>query len=233
VATDLDGIAIPGGLFDAGRDLSVASTFVITIEVPGDNDIVPNETHYLAGDLGGHSAVLTVDHPDALGGDFLDATGSYILATPTDGPETNETSGVWWVNLQMVDPTAGLDLPELPVGWAFEGWVVVDGQPVSTGTFTEVDQADDAAPFSASDEDAPPFPGEDLLLNAPEGLSFPLCLSANQVVVSIEPVPDDSPDPFLLKPLAGTVPENAADHQTFEMDNLAADFPVVVATLRE
>lgn len=233
VATDLDGIAIPKGEFDVGRDLSVATAFVITIELPGDKDIVPNETHYLAGNIDGTSSILTATHADALGNDFSQAAGSYILATPTDGSDNNETSGVWFLSLQMASPAAGLALPTLPAGWKYEGWAVVDGKPLSTGKFTAVDMADAAAPFSETLEAAPPFPGEDFLLNAPEGSTFPLDLSEAKIVISIEPEPDDSPAPFLLKPLAGDVPANAADHQTFDLDNIAADFPVVTATLRE
>jgi hypothetical protein len=96
-----------------------------------------------------------------------------------------------------------------------------------------VDAADDASPYSDVQQSAPPFPGEDFLLNAPDGLTFPVDLSDSTVVVSIEPEPDDSADPFLLKPLAGEVPSNAADHQTFDLDNIAGDFPVVTASLRE
>ena len=199
----------------------------------GDVDIVPNETHYLAGDLQGLGATLTPGHPDALGSDFGDAAGKYILATPTDGADTNETSGIWWISLQMADPTAGLSLPTLPAGWAYEGWVVMDGTPVTTGTFTSTTAADDAAPFSAMDAPGPPFPGEDFLMDAPDGLSFPTDLSETTAVISIEPVPDDSPAPFLLKPLVATVPANVADHQTFEMTNNAAGFPVVAASLHE
>jgi YVTN family beta-propeller protein len=233
VATDLKGIAIPDGEFDAGRDLSLASALVITVEVPGDVDIVPNETHYLAGDLHGTSAILTTSHPAALGVDLAAAEGSFILATPTDGTDSNETSGVWFISLEMQSPAAGLSLPALPKGWIYEGWTVINGRPVSTGTFRAVDKPDDAAPFSSGAEPAPPFPGEDFLRDAPAGLSFPVDLSGDTVVVSIEPVPDDSAEPFALKPLAGAIPTNAADHQTFAMENKAGSFPVVTATLRE
>lgn len=233
VATDLDGIAIPNGEFEAGRDLSIADALVLTIEIPGDVDIVPNETHYLAGNISGTNAIMTVTHGDALGDDFLDAEGSYILATPTDGPDTNENSGVWFLSLRMQDPVAGLSLPQLPVGWSYEGWAVIAGQPVTTGKFTAVDMEDDSAPYSDTIASPPPFPGEDFLFNAPEGLEFPLDLSESTIVVSIEPVPDDSIEPFLLKPLAGNVPSNAADHQTFDLSNIAMDFPVVTATLRQ
>ena len=39
---------------------------------------------------------------------------------------------------------------ELPAGWTYEGWTVIDGTPVTTGTFLAVDQSDNAAPFSGT-----------------------------------------------------------------------------------
>lgn len=69
-------------------------------------------------------------------------------------------------------PTAGLTLATLPAGWKYEGWAVINGTPVSTGTFTSASAADDSAPFSGATA-GPPFPGEDFLQNAPSGLTFP------------------------------------------------------------
>ena len=65
----------------------------------------------------------------------------------------------------------------------------------------------------------PPFPGEDFLINAPEGLTFPLDLSGQVVVISVEPTPDTSPKPYSIKPLAGLVPLDAADHALLPMVN--------------
>ena len=66
----------------------------------------------------------------------------------------------------------------------------------------------------------PPFPGEDFLVNAPSGLTFPADLSDATMVISIEPSPDNSPNPFTLKPLLGKAPMNAQDHFTYPMDNI-------------
>jgi len=225
--TDLDGIAIPDGVFDAGRDLSVATEFIITIESPGDVDITPAETHYLGGVLEGVDASLTVDGGTlAFATDFTDAVGHYILATPTDGPESNETSGAWWIDLSVQPPQPGLEIPELPPGWEYEGWVVIDGMPVSTGRFLYADAPDFSDEFSGP-QGGPPFPGEDLLVDAPEGLDFPAEIRGRNVVVTVEPQPDDSPTPFTLKPLAAEVPEDAATMHSFEMINQAEGFPSV------
>ncbi|TKG92912.1 anti-sigma factor [Puteibacter caeruleilacunae] len=202
--------------------LESTSAFVLTIEPYPDNDPGPSSVHILGGDISGNSGSLSVSHGAALGSDFADAMGKYILATPTNGAGTDENSGVWFLDISSGSPAAGLDLPTLPDGWQYEGWVVVDGQPVTTGKFTMVDTADDADPFSG-DQPGPSFPGEDFLMDAPVGLNFPLDLSGAKVVISIEPMPDNSEAPFLLKPLLGDVPANAADHTVYMMDNISGD----------
>ena len=65
--------------------------------------------------------------------------------------------------------------------------------------------------------DGPPFPGEDYLVNAPSGLSFPTDLAGGKAVISIEPVPDNSDAPFLLKPLVGDIASDAMDHTTYSL----------------
>ena len=163
------GSLIAGGAFETGMDLEAATNIVITVEPAGDSDDVPADTHVLAGPIAGGVGTLTVGDGAALGNDFLAATGDFILATPTDGEMNNENSGIWFLSLASGSPAAGLSLPALPAGWAFEGWAVTGGQPVTTGRFTAVDMVDLAAPFSGAMA-GPPFPGEDFLMNAPAGL---------------------------------------------------------------
>ena len=227
----VDGAAISTGLFNVdangnlsetsfevdAADLENASTFVLTIEPNPDPDPAPSAVHILAGDFSGGNASLNIQHDAALANDFTDISGQYILATPTDGMDNNENSGVWFLSLESGSPAAGLDLPSLPTGWAYEGWAVIDGQPVSTGVFTSAMGADDASTFSGA-MSGPPFPGEDFLQNAPAGLSFPTDLSEATIVISVEPVPDNSTAPFTLKPLVHNTPANAQDHVTFNMD---------------
>jgi hypothetical protein len=209
-------------------DLESASTFVLTIEPVPDNDPTPSKVHILAGDFNGAMASLAIDHGAALNSSFSSAAGKYILATPTDTSSNNEESGIWFLDNSSGSPAVGLTLPTLPDGWAYEGWTVISGEPVSTGTFTMVDAADDAAPYSGS-MSGPPFPGEDFLNNAPGSLTFPTDIRGGKAVISIEPVPDNSPNPFLLKPLIGDIPANAAVHTVQSMgQNLS--FPTGNAT---
>lgn len=191
-----------------------ASAVVISIEPENDADPDPSATKVLGGtiDANGNFS-LSIDHPAALNTDFSTAAGEFILATPTTSVTTDEFSGVWFIDTDDTPPTAGLDLPDLPSGWSYEGWVIIDGVPVSTGRFLDPAMADDFSGFSGSDANAPAFPGEDFVTNAPDGLTFPIDLRTNAaatpIVVSVEPSPDNSLSPFALKPLVGAVPSTA------------------------
>jgi hypothetical protein len=227
----LSGSTILGGAFDTSIDLDAATAIVITVEPSGDVDAVPSNTKIVGGPLASRSATLQISATQALGTAFSGATGKFILATPTDGMNNNETSGIWFLDLFGGSPVAGLSLPTLPAGWKYEGWAVINGRPVTTGTFTSVAGSDAAAPFSGT-QAGPPFPGEDFLRNAPSGLTFPTNLSGGMAVISVEPSPDDSPAPFTIKPLVGAIPANAADHVAFSMALNAASFPRGTATIR-
>lgn len=207
-------------------NLENATKFVLSIEPAIDSDPAPSAVKILGGDFSSNTATLSVGDAAALGDDFSTAAGSYILATPTDALSNNENSGVWWL---VPGGTPGLTLPTLPSGWKYEGWAVVNGTPLSTGTFTNVSGTDAAAPYSGANA-GPAFPGEDFLNNAPSGVTFPLDLSGATVVVSVEPFPDNSSKPFLLKPLVGTVPANATDRTSYNMNNNNSTNPVGTVT---
>ncbi len=181
------------------------------------------------GVIGEHEEIIVQLKDIFLGNDFMSAAGKYILATPTDGAETNEKSGIWFLSLASGSPAVGLTLPTLPAGWKYEGWVVTGGKPVTTGKFTAVDMVDESDPFSST-MPGPPFPGEDYLVNAPSGLTFPTDLSGGTAVISIEPEPDNSPAPFVLKPLVAAIPDPAMDHTTYDLTKNLSSFPTGTAT---
>lgn len=209
-------------------NLSIATKFILTIEPFPDTDPNPTDTHLLAGDFSSNNASLTIGAPEALTNDFTNAKGKYVLATPSDGENNNEKSGIWF--LATLPPTAGLELPTLPKGWRYEGWAVINGIPVTTGTFTSASGADDFNGFSGT-QGTPAFPGEDFIKNAPTGVTFPTDLSGKTAVISIEPFPDNSPKPFLLKPLVAAIPTNAMDHVIYSMtNNASATNPTGTAT---
>ncbi|NOX24209.1 MAG: anti-sigma factor [Actinobacteria bacterium] len=217
----LDGEEIKA--FHIEEDLGAATAIIVTIEPAGDTDTIPSETHFVAGDINADGeSELTIDHPAALGTDFSDAAGQFILATPSNGNNTDEFSGVWF--LDPSGPAESLTLPTLPAGWMYEGWVVIDGVPVSTGTFLTAAGADSGEPFKGPDG-TPPFPGEDFLTNAPAGVTFPTDLRELPIVISVEPYPDNAPTPFVLKPLVGMAPADAADHVLYDLGLNVDDLP--------
>jgi hypothetical protein len=178
-----------------------ATTFVLTIERAQGDVPAPADTHLLAGDFAGaaREASLGIAHAAALGSDLSSASGSFFLATPTSESLDDEAQGLWWVQLVDGVPQPDLVLPALPAGWVYEGWVVIGGNPVSTGRFSSADMADaDAAGPAAGPLGAPPYPGQDFI-------NPPRALPGGAAVISVEPEPDNSPAPFTLKPLAGAI----------------------------
>lgn len=223
---------VEGGLadpaeFDLPADqVDAATVFVLTIEPAEGDDPAPADTHVLAGDFAS-GAALTVGHAAALGDDFATAAGTYILETPSTSDVAEDyVQGIWWL-----DPTAGpgasLVLPELPAGWAYEGWVVGDDGPVSTGRFTSPEGADsdDAGPTSGADA-GPPFPGQDFIDPA-------VSIAGFTAVISVEPDPDDSPGPFALKPLVDMDIQDVGAGVNQDMTNNAETFPSGTVTVLE
>ncbi len=227
---DLNGNAIANGTFQTGLALDTATAIVITIEPAGNTS--PSMTHFLGGSLANGAASLTVGDPTALGNNFATAAGKYVLAAPTGTASTPQKSGVWFIDLAGGSPAVGLSLPTLPAGWKYEGWAIVGGIPLTTGKFTNPAAPDTGDPYSGSNP-GPPFPGEDFLMSAPGGLTFPIDLSGKMVAITIEPDPDDSPGPFVaLKPLSAAVSTTAADHVTYTMTNDASAFPTGNAAVK-
>ena len=213
----VDGAPVSTGIFsiDAAGDLSQyrfvveenrrnIDAFVLTIEPYPDPDPAPSDTHVLAGDVRTKLTQLTVDHPAALGSDFAAADGTFILAVPSDtNGVANYTNGIWWLD-PAAGPGPGLNLPTLPAGWVYEGWVVGENGPISTGTFTDVAAADsDAGGPEAGPGATPPFPGQDFV-------TPPTDLTGYTAVISIEPYPDNSPAPFAFKPVVGEIVDPGA-----------------------
>ncbi len=210
------------------QQLQIATAFILTVEPFPDPTPAPSDVHLLAGDFSGSNASLTIAHAAALNTNFSTATGKYVLATPTTASTTDELSGLWFIDLSSGSPAVGLNLPNLSSGWKYEGWALINGTPVTTGAFTNTSGADESAPYSGVAA-APPFPGEDFIINAPTGTTFPANLSGGLVVISVEPFPDNSPAPFLLKPLLATIPNPATDHITYNLNLNASSFPTGTA----
>lgn len=200
-------------------NLARATKFVLSIEPAIDPSAAPSNTKYLVGDFSGNVATVST----AIVGDFSNASGNYFLGTPTNG-NANPESGIWFLDDTSGSAMVGLNLPALDAGWKYEGWIVTNGTVLSTGRFSSPNGSDEAAPYSGS-QMAPPFPGEDFLMNAPAGLTFPGNLSGSIVVISVEPEPDNSSMPFALKPLVHTIANPAVTGQTIGMMASLNTFP--------
>ncbi|MHC4452101.1 MAG: anti-sigma factor domain-containing protein, partial [Planctomycetota bacterium] len=123
-----------------------ATDFVLSIEPVPDLDPLPADTKVLGGMFQASTATLGIGHGAALGDDFGTAVGSYILAAPSTPPvgsaDDDFFMGIWFLD-PGGGPSASLVLPSLPNGWRYEGWVVVGGQPFTTGRFDMPAGADD------------------------------------------------------------------------------------------
>jgi hypothetical protein len=195
-----------------GRSPADADKFALTIEPVPDADPGPSSAVVLVGDVGAAGTGADLAFPIDTGA----ASGGFILKTPSDdatnGTE-NDESGVWFVRIEAGAPVRGLTLPELPQGWAYEGWAVTQGVPLTTGRFRDAGAADLGSPYS---DGGPPFPGEDFLTGLPASVTPPVDLADGQsmIVLSIEPDLGGSdptgPGPFAVKPLATAVPAGLA-----------------------
>ncbi len=202
-----------------------ANMFVLTIEPAAGDDPAPSATHVLAGPIAGGKAELTAAHDAAIGESFASAAGAYVLATPSTMADMgDETQGIWWVDPASMAAT--LELPAAPTGWRYEGWVIGADGPVSTGWFEAVSGADsDGSGEGAGPDAGPPFPGQDFITPALE-------LVGLETAITLEPVPDDSPMPYGIKPLGDEIDDVAAP-STQPMQNTAAmSLPAGVATFQ-
>ncbi len=192
--------------------LQNATTFVLTLEPSPDADPAPSALHILAGDFDGDSATLSVAHPAALGSDFADVTGSYILGAPSSEMAAKDyRKGIWWPSLT---------LPALPEGWTYEGWVVGPDGPITTGRFAAGNMADsDGVGPTAGPKAGPAFPGQDFIDPAID------LTSGYAAVITIEPEPDTAEGPFFLKLLVDKTIEDVGDHGSQDMGNQASTFP--------
>jgi|GEM_PF-1100571 len=237
---DLTGKAITE--FKTKEKIERADVFAISIEPDNDTDLGPSKTLILFGKAVNNRSNLAFGVGPGQT-DFNKLSGRYILGTPTDDPDKNETAGVWFVNPTNAPRlVASLNLPDAPDGWKYEGWSVhvTDAgvlHPISIGRFSKVSGADEFSGYSSTKKPAPPFPGEDFIQNLPFGLKGPLAMDNGKslVVVSIEPDlngADPTGDgPSQLKPLIGRIPAGAKDHFLYNLEVKNDSLPTGVASL--
>jgi hypothetical protein len=216
---DAGGTPELAGAVLSAQEVAGATAFVLTIEPGIGDDPAPAATKILGGAITGGVASLSIDHPAALGDDFGTAGGGFILETPSTASIAGDYGqGIWWLD-PAAGPGASLSLPTLPAGWAYEGWVVDGGMPLSTGRFTSSTGPDgDGAGATGGPDPAPPFPGQDFISPA-------LDLVGLTAVITVEPEPDDAATPFAFKPLVDEVIEEVGPAVVQSMSNQAGTAP--------
>ncbi len=200
-------------LIPSGNNPQLLDDIVITIEAdeahPADEEgpgpiIMGGKFH---GDEFTAIAEISMLYADAFESDFSDVTGSYVLTAPTSDP-ADSNSGIWFY-LPGTSPAPSLqNLPALPEGWLYEGWVIrhTGGSSVeyySTGQFAKADSADlDGAGPGKGPGSGLNFPGQDFITGA---LPRPnLRTSEYSFALTVEPEHDTSPEPFFLRVLTST-----------------------------
>jgi hypothetical protein len=210
--------------FFSSRNPASADAIVVTIEPLPDGDPGPSGIAVLTG-APRRNATAKLRFPVS----FADASGSFILATPTSAATSDETSGVWFLD-PAEGPGPSLDVPSLPEGWVFEGWGVTQSTPLSTGRFSSPSGPDDSAMFSGSLA-GPPFPGEDFLANLPAGVTSPVDLAdgSSMIVLTVEPhlggIDPTGSGPFSIKPLLVAVPSDAEPMMSIALERDLSTVP--------
>ncbi|HWN82619.1 MAG TPA: hypothetical protein VNM87_11015 [Candidatus Udaeobacter sp.] len=126
---------------------------------------------------------MTTDYHHALGTDIRSATGSCVLATPSNGDNTNENQGIWFST-----PTGGpaLIVPPLEEGWHYDAYLLLGAKEIELGSFARGDTADSDGAGAEGDLQ-PGFntPGSDFLISAHD-----LAAGGVSVLIALQPGED-------------------------------------------
>lgn len=202
-----------GDLYDFSIDSSLAEKaqgFLLTLESKPDDNEAPSGWNLLASDQLPKSGRTTARFTTApaigaeLDGDMDQATGSYVLDTPSSSAEDDNTQGIWFIDTSNGERKAGLDLPKLPEdsAWVYEGWIVGGDGPISTGQFRDPTAPDhDGAGPDAGDSQGYAFPGQDFVKDGGKMLAS----GDYETFVTLEP-DDGVAAPFAFRPLAADIP---------------------------
>lgn len=221
------------GEFEAGVSAGQLYGIQVTIEMSDSLVSQPSGTYILGGTMVDGTANLGQESWLSLASPFNSIAGRYFLGTPSDDVDDNELSGVWFADYNGGDPIRGLDLPQAPTGWDYEGWAIFGDDTVSTGKFYTPEIPDTLNIFGGLTGNFP-FPGQDFLANAPEGLVFPTDLSGIPILVTMELADsfDIEPDsPFWFGLLEATIPLDAEPHTNYDMASLSPIMPRGTATV--
>lgn len=197
---------------------------LITIESETEVPQSPSGMQILSGTFIEGVARLTVPISSAI----TSGSGSLRIFSPTDGPNTNETSGFWMVDANG-DPS--VFLPDTTAALVYEIFVDISGSSLKVGRFDRTDQADDLCRFCVDATLAPERPGDDLLVNGPDGIAFPASLAGTRITVSLEGRGNDFLSRSQLIVLEGFVPSSVTPEAIVPLINRSDSFPVGTAVL--
>jgi hypothetical protein len=204
--------AIPGAPAPSFRvseaNFRGSEAVVISIEAAGPAPAQPSAQRILAGEIQGDDAALSIADQRALDDPFTGVGAQYIIETATTSEVNDYNQGIYWcvpgdflgIPEPVVpdDPNLDTTMPMLPPGWVYEGWVVLDGVPISTGRMSNPLQPDsDGLGPAKGPLPGMPFPGQ-------EYIDPPKDLLGGQAWLTVEPEPDYSPAPSPLKVLVDT-----------------------------
>lgn len=211
--------------FSSPVPITNSSRLALTIEPHPDPMTTHSAIEVLTGKVSGESVGMGFEV------DYSARTGTFMLVSPSDGggltgvdsaDGTSPFGGLWFIGKSWNSPEPGLNLESLaPDGWKYEGWYMHPTVGfISMGRFTDPVKTDESENYFDSAlvdlVNLWHFPGEDFMINAPAGLTFPIDLVAPDgamTFVTLEPEPDNSPEPFLTfnlfcKDLANTLNSN-------------------------
>ncbi|MFQ5743722.1 MAG: hypothetical protein ACE5HV_09065 [Acidobacteriota bacterium] len=203
------------------KNIDKAIGMLITIQSPTSIPDRPSAAQILQGTVDKSVAHLTVPAPNGI----EEAGGFYRVFTPTDGPDTNEASGLWAIS---ADGTPSLSLSGTTQGFLYEHFIFINNVTVFMGRFSATDQPD-SANLSSGEQPAPSVPGEDFLQNPPMGLEFPADLSGARLIVTLEPRIGDQLAPSQLVVLEAILPAGLKGGETIVLTNRTAEFPTATA----
>jgi hypothetical protein len=222
--------------YSGAQDVNQAVDVLISVETEGDTAQGPV---LIAGVVVGNDdegrSTLGISHHDAVGTDFSNASGSFILATPTNGEGTDENLGIWFTNPAGL-PTLVLPLfgEKVGIGWIYQAYVFHGGHAIEIGTFNSTDVEDS----DGRGAEAGPMPG----FNAPgsDFLQSQHNLSDGSTVafVVIQPAGDVHErgaralhdDSFPMRILETTIPLDATPRQSINLGPRVAPWPTATVT---
>ncbi|RJQ31688.1 MAG: hypothetical protein C4562_04385 [Actinobacteria bacterium] len=204
--------------FPLDYDAREATKVVVSIEEKASNPDNPSDIKILSGETWEGKSFLIFSEL------ITYAYGSYYLDTPTDLSQRYQYSGIWFLNFGGGHRVAGLNLPDMPSGWKAEAWIVSKGEVISIGKIKDPNKPMTNPKYNGKGN-CYGFPGQDFINNAPDGFDFPLDLRGATVMVTIEPEPDNSKEPFFLKLLVGNIPKDAKPRTAHMMKNNCNSMP--------